>query len=83
MSGPSLQNLPRVNTLPPQLLNRDNAALPANNINFERSKTERQRHNILSEEAAQIFDDKIPVQQKVSLDVCFLSFHCHQRLASV
>ncbi|CAN1131260.1 Sterol 3-beta-glucosyltransferase UGT80A2 [Linum perenne] len=37
-------------------------------LKLERSKTERQRpHNILAEEAAQIFDDKIPVQQKLKL----------------
>ncbi|CAN1745197.1 hypothetical protein LINPERHAP1_LOCUS2366 [Linum perenne] len=36
-------------------------------LKLERAKTERQRpHNILAEEAAQIFDDKIPVQQKNS-----------------
>ncbi|GAV70668.1 UDPGT domain-containing protein/Glyco_transf_28 domain-containing protein [Cephalotus follicularis] len=35
---------------------------------LERSKTDRQRHpNILAEETAQIFDDKISVQQKLKL----------------
>ncbi|CAN1313573.1 hypothetical protein LINPERPRIM_LOCUS28997 [Linum perenne] len=35
-------------------------------LKLERAKTERQRpHNILAEEASQIFDDKIPVQQKI------------------
>ncbi|KDP26415.1 hypothetical protein JCGZ_17573 [Jatropha curcas] len=37
-------------------------------LKLERSKTERQRHhNILAEEAKQIFDEKIPVQQKLQL----------------
>ncbi|XP_050205937.1 sterol 3-beta-glucosyltransferase UGT80A2 isoform X2 [Mercurialis annua] len=37
-------------------------------LKLERSKTERQRpHNILAEEAAQIFDDNIPVQRKLKL----------------
>lgn len=32
----------------------------------EKSKTQNQRHcNVLAKEAAQIFDNKIPVQQKV------------------
>lgn len=67
-------SLSRVNTLPSQLLNQDNTELPANNSTFGRSKTERQRpKGILSKEAAQIFDSKISVQQKVLLDVCFLS----------
>ncbi|CAI9107474.1 OLC1v1006836C3 [Oldenlandia corymbosa var. corymbosa] len=58
----------RANTLPPEILNLEKSEPPVNNIRLERSKTERQRHrNILSEEAAQIFDDKIPVQQKLKL----------------
>ncbi|CAK7349247.1 unnamed protein product [Dovyalis caffra] len=37
-------------------------------LKLERSKTEGQRHqNILPEEAAKFFDDKIPVQQKLKL----------------
>ncbi|CAN1176913.1 hypothetical protein LINPERPRIM_LOCUS3799 [Linum perenne] len=41
--------------------------LTSSQLKLERSKTERQRpHNILAEEAAQIFDYKIPVQQKNS-----------------
>ncbi|CAI0393939.1 unnamed protein product [Linum tenue] len=40
----------------------------SNHLRLERSKTERQRHhNILAEDAAQIFDNKIPVQQKLQL----------------
>ncbi|XP_038694884.1 sterol 3-beta-glucosyltransferase UGT80A2-like isoform X2 [Tripterygium wilfordii] len=34
---------------------------------LEKSKTERQRHNILAGEAAQIFDNKISVRQKLKL----------------
>lgn len=37
-------------------------------LKLERSKTETQRHhNILAEETAQIFDDKIPIQRKLQL----------------
>ncbi|KAK6143988.1 hypothetical protein DH2020_020808 [Rehmannia glutinosa] len=56
---------PRVNTLPPEILKSEKLELPAG---LERSKTERQRrNNILAEEAAQIFDDRISVQQKLQL----------------
>ncbi|EEF41276.1 sterol 3-beta-glucosyltransferase UGT80A2 isoform X1 [Ricinus communis] len=56
-------------------LNTSKAEMPGANkleptssgLKLERSKTERQRPNILAEEAAQIFDDKIPVQQKLKL----------------
>lgn len=67
-SGTATLSLPRVNTLPSQLLNQDNTEIPANDSTFGRSKTERQRpKGILSKEAAQIFDTKIPVQQKLKL----------------
>ncbi|KAL6527737.1 hypothetical protein OROMI_029548 [Orobanche minor] len=56
---------PRVHTLPPEILNPGKLELPAG---LERSKTERQRrNNILAEEAAQIFDDRISVQRKLQL----------------
>ncbi|GFP91060.1 sterol 3-beta-glucosyltransferase ugt80a2 [Phtheirospermum japonicum] len=54
-----------VNTMPPEIINSVKLELPAG---LERSKTERQRRNsILAEEAAQIFDDRISVQQKLKL----------------
>ena len=52
----------RVNTLP---VKKYSAKLEPDSgpIKLERSRTERQRHsNILASEAAQIFDNKIPIQ---------------------
>ncbi|XP_027093720.2 sterol 3-beta-glucosyltransferase UGT80A2 isoform X1 [Coffea arabica] len=61
-------SISRVTTLQPEILSLDKLEPPLNNFTLERAKTEGQRHhNILSEEAAQIFDDKIPVQQKLKL----------------
>ncbi|KAL0419672.1 UNVERIFIED_CONTAM: Sterol 3-beta-glucosyltransferase UGT80A2 [Sesamum radiatum] len=52
----------RVNTMPPKILSSEKLEPP---LVLDRSKTERQRHNnLLPEEAAQIFDDRISVQQK-------------------
>ncbi|KAL0437293.1 UNVERIFIED_CONTAM: Sterol 3-beta-glucosyltransferase UGT80A2 [Sesamum radiatum] len=64
-SGSTGPIFPRVNTMPSEILNSEKLELP---VGLQRSKTERQRHNnILAEEAAQIFDDRIPVQQKLKL----------------
>lgn len=53
----------RVNTTPATILNSMEVDSPTV---LERSKTERIRlNNILPEEAAQIYDNSIPVQQKV------------------
>ncbi|XP_050252116.1 sterol 3-beta-glucosyltransferase UGT80A2 isoform X1 [Quercus robur] len=66
-SGAASQNLSEVNTLPIEILNVDKLE-SAGPIKLERSKTERHRHhNILAEEAAQIFDETISVQQKLKL----------------
>lgn len=62
----------RVNTVPPEILNSEKLDAPSE---LERSKTEKhlpnaekqRRNNILAEEAAQIFDDRISVQQKVRI----------------
>ncbi|KAL0284209.1 UNVERIFIED_CONTAM: Sterol 3-beta-glucosyltransferase UGT80A2 [Sesamum angustifolium] len=55
----------RVNTMPPKILSSEKLEPP---LVLDRSKTERQRHNnLLPEEAAQIFDDRISVQQKLKL----------------
>ncbi|KAK7860085.1 sterol 3-beta-glucosyltransferase ugt80a2 [Quercus suber] len=65
--GAASQNLSEVNTLPVEILNVDKLE-SAGPIKLERSKTERHRHhNILAEEAAQIFDETISVQQKLKL----------------
>ncbi|KAL8489886.1 hypothetical protein ACS0TY_025682 [Phlomoides rotata] len=62
-SGSSSAIYPRVNTMPPEV--SDKLELP---VGLDRSKTERQRHNnVLADEAAQIFDDRMPVQQKLQL----------------
>lgn len=65
--GVSSKNASEVNTL----IEASNVGKveSTGHIRLERSKTERHRHNNLcaAEEAAQIFDDKISVQQKLSL----------------
>ncbi|XP_071918779.1 sterol 3-beta-glucosyltransferase UGT80A2-like isoform X2 [Coffea arabica] len=66
--GGTAGSISRVTTLQPEILSLDKLEPPLNNFTLDRAKTEGQRHhNILSEEAAQIFDDKIPVQQKLKL----------------
>lgn len=59
------RNFPRVNTLPSEILSSDKFIPPSSQFKLERSKTERRHNNILAEEAAQIFDDKIPIKEKV------------------
>ncbi|KAK4419469.1 Sterol 3-beta-glucosyltransferase UGT80A2 [Sesamum alatum] len=55
----------RVNTMPPKILSSEKLEPP---LVLDRSKTERQRHkSLLPGEAAQIFDDRISVQQKLKL----------------
>ncbi|KAF5930614.1 hypothetical protein HYC85_031487 [Camellia sinensis] len=62
------RNVPRVNTSPVEILSADVSEPPSSQVKLEISKTEKHRNNnILAEEAAQIFDDKIPVQQKLKL----------------
>lgn len=54
----------------PELSHTDNLESSSSQFKLEKSKTERQRH-LWPEDAAQIFDDKIPVQEKVStFDYC-------------
>ncbi|GAB4841317.1 hypothetical protein Ancab_022043 [Ancistrocladus abbreviatus] len=58
--------IPRVNTLPN--FHCDKSDSNRSPVRLERAKNEWQRHNnILPSMAAQIFDDKIPVQQKLKL----------------
>lgn len=60
------RNLPRANTLPLEKATIDKSDASSSQSNLERSKTERRRHNFLqADEAAQIFDDKIPDRKKV------------------
>ena len=60
-------NFPRVNTLPTEISKDDKLEPTGHHLKLEKSKTERQnRHgNLCAEDAAQIFDNRIPVQQKV------------------
>lgn len=63
VEGSSSAIYPRVNTMPPEIAEK--LELP---VGLQRSRTERQRNNnVLADEAAQIFDDRIPVQQKVKI----------------
>ncbi|KAF5480963.1 hypothetical protein F2P56_001664, partial [Juglans regia] len=67
--GVASKNVSEVNTLPAGVSNIDKLESKGQGqIKLERSKTERQRHNnIRAEEAAQIFDAKVSVQQKLKL----------------
>ncbi|XP_022887982.1 sterol 3-beta-glucosyltransferase UGT80A2-like isoform X2 [Olea europaea var. sylvestris] len=69
-SGSAEAIISRINTMLPEILNSEKLERPSSEVKLERLKTEWQRHNnnnILAEEAAQIFDDKISVQQKLKL----------------
>lgn len=67
-SGNASRSFPRVNTLPVEFLNSEKFMPPSSQLKLERSKTEKQRHhNIRAEDAAQIFDDKLPIKEKLSL----------------
>ncbi|KAG6661119.1 sterol 3-beta-glucosyltransferase UGT80A2-like isoform X2 [Carya illinoinensis] len=67
--GVASKNVSEVNTLPAGVSNIHKLESKGQGqIKLERSKTERQRHNnICAEEAAQIFDAKVPVKQKIKL----------------
>ncbi|KAK7259983.1 hypothetical protein RIF29_25645 [Crotalaria pallida] len=64
--GVPVKGLAKVTTLPTAISHGDKLELSSSNFKLERSKTERQRH-LRAEDAAQIFDDKIPVQEKIRL----------------
>ena len=51
-------------TLPVNISHGDKLESSSSKVKLERSKTERQRH-LRPEDAAQIFDNKVPVQEKV------------------
>ncbi|KAI6694477.1 hypothetical protein NL676_022187 [Syzygium grande] len=66
--GFSHRIMSKVNTLPVGRLSSEGEESTSNQVRLERAKTEKpMAPNILAEEAAQIFDDKIPVQQKLQL----------------
>lgn len=55
-----------MNTMPVDISKIEKMESSSDYPKFDKAKTERQRrHNILAEEAAQIFDDKISAHQKV------------------
>ncbi|XP_028958373.1 sterol 3-beta-glucosyltransferase UGT80A2 isoform X2 [Malus domestica] len=63
-------SLSKGNTLPPAEISSNSERRESNSVPFklERSKTDTTRHqNKLSKDAAKIFDDKIPVHQKLKL----------------
>ncbi|XP_008447326.2 sterol 3-beta-glucosyltransferase UGT80A2 isoform X3 [Cucumis melo] len=63
--GISGKTLLKVNTMPIQTSNIDQLESDSSQHKLERSKTEVHKHNkFLPEEAAKIFDDKIPVHRK-------------------
>ncbi|KAH1198267.1 Sterol 3-beta-glucosyltransferase UGT80A2 [Glycine max] len=59
------KGLSKVTTLPADI-SQDKSESSSSKFKMERSKTERQRH-LSPEDAAQIFDDKIPIQEKLKL----------------
>lgn len=63
--GISGKTLLKVNTMPTQTSNIDQLESDSSQHKLERSKTEVHKHKFLAEEAAKIFDDKIPVHRKV------------------
>jgi len=66
LSGFSHRIKSKVNTLPLGRSNSEREESTSNQVRLERAKTEKPTApNLLAKEAAQIFDDKIPVQQKV------------------
>ncbi|KAJ1409608.1 UDP-glucuronosyl/UDP-glucosyltransferase [Sesbania bispinosa] len=65
-SGIPGRGLSKVTTLPVDLSHGDKLESSSSKFKLERSKTERQRH-LRPEDAVQIFDDKIPVQEKLKL----------------
>ncbi|KAL0553889.1 hypothetical protein IC582_007793 [Cucumis melo] len=66
--GISGKTLLKVNTMPIQTSNIDQLESDSSQHKLERSKTEVHKHNkFLPEEAAKIFDDKIPVHRKLKL----------------
>lgn len=65
ISGTHGTEILKANTKPSEISSPDKSKPPSGNPKLGRSKTERQKHNICAEEAAKIFDNKIPVQKKV------------------
>lgn len=70
-SSSAHRSFSRVNTVPAGRTNSCTLEPDSSPNKLERSKTERQQpKNLLASEAAQIFDNNIPIQQKVC------SFNC-------
>ncbi|VFR00533.1 unnamed protein product [Cuscuta campestris] len=68
ISGTSGMEFLKANMKHPEISNPDKPKSPSGSPKLGRSKTERQRHhNICAEEAAKLFDNKLPVQKKLQL----------------
>ncbi|CAL0324427.1 unnamed protein product [Lupinus luteus] len=65
-SGVPSKGLSKVTTLPADISHEDKLESSSNTFKWERSKTERHRH-VRPEDAAQIFDDKVSVEEKLRL----------------
>ncbi|KAE9603352.1 hypothetical protein Lal_00008203 [Lupinus albus] len=65
-SGIPGKGLSNVTTMPADISHGDKLESSSSTFKLERSKTQRQRH-LRPEDAAQIFDDKIPVQEKIRI----------------
>ncbi|KAK1555311.1 hypothetical protein Q3G72_024758 [Acer saccharum] len=62
------RSISKVNTLPVEVSSSDKLEPTSSQLKLERAKTESHRlRNILAEEAAQIYDNKISVEQKIKL----------------
>lgn len=67
-SGTAAPAFHMVNTVPLETFSSLGSQLPSTHPRMEKSKTERHKNtSILAEEAAQIFNNKIPAQQKLKL----------------
>lgn len=72
------QNLPRINLLTQDILSSDKSEPPSTPLKLGRSKTEwHKNNNTRAEEAAQFFDEKIPVQQKVNFITKYTRAHAY------
>ncbi|XP_039138503.1 LOW QUALITY PROTEIN: sterol 3-beta-glucosyltransferase UGT80A2-like [Dioscorea cayenensis subsp. rotundata] len=61
-------SLPRANTLPGGTRSDESSGTSTDEVNLERSRTERRRQNLpISDPTAQLFDDKIPVKEKIKM----------------
>lgn len=65
ISGKSHRALSKMSSFPSEVIGTDKSESTSGQVRMGRSKTEKLIPNILAEDAARIFDDNVPVQQKV------------------